>query len=144
MTFRTLREVSVTGISLIRNNQQQFEVVPTEADIVRRIYDHYNNDGWGYKKIANYLTEQGVPTPRMSEQMRKQAEGKTTKREVKAAWALVTVQGILDNDFYIGTLRQGKFTRAKINGKDVRRDEDEQIVIENIGAPQSPHSRKPE
>ena len=71
----------------IINNQQQFEIVPTEADIVRRIYDHYNNDGWGYKKIANYLTEQGVPTPRMSEQMRKQAEGKTTKREVKAAWA---------------------------------------------------------
>mgnify|MGYP000115673840 CR=1 FL=1 len=59
----------------IINNQQQFEIVPTEADIVRRIYDHYNNDGWGYKKIANYLTEQGVPTPRMSEQMRKQAEG---------------------------------------------------------------------
>lgn len=28
----------------IINNQQQFEIVPTEADIVRRIYDHYNND----------------------------------------------------------------------------------------------------
>ena len=54
----------------IINTQQQFEVVPTEADIVRRIFDLYNNDGWGYKKIANYLTEQGVPTPRMSEQMR--------------------------------------------------------------------------
>ena len=115
----------------IINNQQQFEIVPTEADIVRRIYDHYNNDGWGYKKIANYLTEQGVPTPRMSEQMRKQAEGKTTKREVKAAWALVTVQGILDNDFYIGTLRQGKYTRAKINGRDIKRNDDEHIVIEN-------------
>ena len=25
----------------IINNQQQFEIVPTEADIVRRIYDHY-------------------------------------------------------------------------------------------------------
>ena len=114
----------------IINNQQQFEIVPTEAETVRQIFHLYNDEGWGYKKIANYLTEQGVPTPRMSEQMRRQAEGKTTKREVKAAWALVTVQGILDNDFYIGTLRQGKFTRAKINGKDVRRDEDEQIVIE--------------
>ena len=40
----------------------------------------------------------------MSEQMRKQAEGKTTKREVKAAWALVTVQGILDNDFYLSLI----------------------------------------
>ena len=50
---------------------------------------------------------------------------------MKPVWAIVTVQGILDNDFYIGTLRQGKYTRRKINGKDVRRDEDEQIVIEN-------------
>ena len=43
----------------------------------------------------------------------------------------MTVQGILDNDFYIGTLRQGKYTRKKINGRDILRDEDEQIVIEN-------------
>ena len=115
----------------IVNKQKQFEMVPTEAEIVRKIFDLYNNAGWGYKKIANYLTEQGVPTPRMCEQMRKEAEGETSKRKCNPAWSIVTVQGILDNDFYIGTLRQGKFTRAKINGKDVRRDEDEQIVIEN-------------
>ena len=115
----------------IINNQQQFEIVPTEAETVRQIFHLYNNEGWGYKKIANHLTEQGIPTPRMSECMRKEAEGKQVTRKAKAAWAIVTVQGILDNDFYIGTLRQGKFTRAKINGKDVRRDEGEQIVIEN-------------
>ena len=115
----------------IINNRKEFEIVPTEAEIVRRIFDLYNNDGWGYKRIANYLTDQGVPTPRMSEQMRKEADGREYKRAVKAAWAIVTVQGILDNDFYIGTLRQGKFTRAKINGKDIRRDDGEQIVIEN-------------
>lgn len=67
----------------------------------------------------------------MSELMRKEAEGETSKRTAKAAWSIVSIQGILDNDFYIGTLRQGKYTRAKINGKDVRRDEDEHIVIEN-------------
>jgi Site-specific recombinases, DNA invertase Pin homologs len=115
----------------IINNRKEFEIVPTEAEIVRRIFDLYNNDGWGYKRIANYLTDQGVPTPRMSEQMRKEADGREYKRAVKAAWAIVTVQGILDNDFYIGTLRQGKYTRAKINGKDIRRDDGEQIVIEN-------------
>ncbi len=115
----------------ILNSRKEFEIVPTEAEIVRKIFNLYNNEGWGYKKIANYLTDEGVPTPRMSEQMRKEADGKAYKRQVKAAWAIVTVQGILDNDFYIGTLRQGKYTRAKINGKDVRRDDGEQIVIEN-------------
>ena len=115
----------------IINKRREFEIVPTEADIVRKIFDLYNNDGWGYKRIANYLTDQGVPTPRMSEQMRKEADGLEYKRQVKAAWAIVTVQGILDNDFYIGTLRQGKYTRAKINGKDIKRDDGEHIVIEN-------------
>ena len=115
----------------ILNSRREFEIVPTEAEIVRQIFDRYNNSGWGYKKIANYLTDQGIPTPRMSEHLRREAAGEETRRKNKAAWAIVTVQGILDNDFYIGTLRQGKYTRAKINGKDVRRDDGEHIVIEN-------------
>lgn len=115
----------------IINQRQEFEIVPTEADIVRTIFRLYNEEGWGYKKIANYLTDQGIPTPRMAERDRKEAAGKEYNRTVKRDWAIVTVQGILDNDFYIGTLRQGKYTRKKINGKDILRDEDEQIVIEN-------------
>ena len=115
-------------------NKQQFEVVPVEADVIRRIYRLYI-DGWGYKRIANALTDEGVPTPRMSERERKVAEGEDYRRSVKNAWSIVTVQGILDNDFYIGTLRQGKYQRAKINGRDVKRDEVEQIVIENHHQP---------
>ena len=115
----------------IINKRREFEIVSTEAEIVRRIFQLYNCDGWGYKKIANYLTDEGVPTPRMSERMRKEADGLAYNRQVKPAWAIVTVQGILDNDFYIGTLRQGKYTRARINGKDVKRDDGEHIVIEN-------------
>lgn len=118
----------------IVNKQQQFEVVPVEADVIRRIYRLYI-DGWGYKKIANTLTDEGIPTPRMAERERKIAEGEDYRRSVKSAWSIATVQGILDNDFYIGTLRQGKYTRAKINGRDILRDEVEQIVIENHHQP---------
>ena len=117
------------------NKRQQFEIVPTEAEVVRTIFRLYNEEGWGYQKIAGYLTDQGIPTPRMAERDRKEAAGEEYKRPVKSAWAIVTVQGILDNDFYIGTLRQGKYTRRKINGRDVRRDEDEQIVIEHHHQP---------
>lgn len=114
----------------IINKQQQFEICPTEADVVRMIFDLYN-DGDGYKKIANKLTGMGIPTPRMSERDRKEADGAEYKRNVRPEWSIITIQNILDNDFYIGTLRQGKYTRAKINGKDVKRDVEEQIVIEN-------------
>ena len=51
----------------IINKRKEFEIVPTEAETVRQIFKLYNCDGWGYKKIANYLTDEGVPTPRMSE-----------------------------------------------------------------------------
>ena len=116
------------------NKRQEFEIVPTEAEIVRRIFQLYI-DGWGYKKIANQLTDQGIPTPRMAERDRKEAAGEEYKRTVKPAWAIVTVQGIIDNDFYIGTLRQGKYTRKKINGKEVKRDELDHVVIEHHHQP---------
>ena len=114
----------------IVNKRQEFEIVPTEADIVREIFRLYIN-GWGYKKIANHLTDEGIPTPRMAERDRKEAAGEEYRRTVKPVWAIVTVQGILDNDFYIGTLRQGKYTRKKINGKEVKRDERDHIVMEH-------------
>ena len=114
----------------ILNKQQVFEVVPTEAEVIRTIFRLYL-DGWGYKKIANYLTDNNVPTPRMSECERRAAAGEPVRRRAKAAWAIVTVQGILDNDFYIGTLRQGKFTRVKINGTDRKLDESEHRVFEH-------------
>ena len=116
------------------NARQEFEVVPTEAEIVRKIFALYI-DGWGYKRIANYLTDERIPTPRLSERERKEAEGKEYRRVVKPEWAIVSVQGILENDFYIGTMRQSKYTRKKINGKDIKKDADEQIVIENHHQP---------
>ena len=113
----------------IINKHKDFEIVLTEAEIVRLVYQKYL-DGWGYKRIANYLTDQGVPTPRMSERDRKESAGDDYHRPLNSEWSIITIQKMLDNDFYIGTLRQRKYKREKINGKDVRRSEDEQIVIE--------------
>ena len=119
----------------IVNLRKEFELVPTEADVVRRIFRLYNEEGWGYKKIANHLTEQGIPTPRMSEKQRKDAMGQDNKIRAKAAWSIVSVQGILDNDFYIGTFRAHKYTRRKINGSDIRLDAGDNVVIENHHQP---------
>ena len=119
----------------IVNKRQEFEVVPTEADVIRKVFDLYNNAGWGYKRISNYLTAQGIPTPRMSEKQRKDQAGEENRIKAKPEWSIVSVQGILDNDFYIGTFRQRKYTRKKINGADMKLDEDEHIVIENHHQP---------
>ncbi|MEG0598339.1 MAG: recombinase family protein, partial [Oscillospiraceae bacterium] len=102
--------------------------------VVRTIFALYN-DGWGYKKIANHLTELHIPTPRTAEKQRKEDRGEENKIHAKAEWSIITVQGILENDFYIGTLRQGKYTRKKINGADMKRDECDHILFENNHEP---------
>lgn len=122
------------GYRLINTKEMVYEIDPPAAEIVREVFRLYNN-GWGYKKIANHLTESGVPTPRANEIARKEAEGKTTKLKFKNEWSIISVSSIIQNDFYIGTLRQKKYTRKGINGKDVRIDDENQIVIENAHDP---------
>lgn len=122
------------GYRLINTKEMVYEIDPPAAEIVREVFRLYNN-GWGYKKIANYLTESGIPTPRANEIARKEAEGKTTKLKFKNEWSIISVSSIIQNDFYIGTLRQKKYTRKGINGKDVRIDDKNQIVIENAHDP---------
>ena len=114
----------------IINNRKQFEIVPDEAEVVRKVFELYI-EGLGYKKIAEHLTELNIPTPRMVEKERKEAKGEICKLKAKPIWSLVTIQGILDNDFYIGTFRQRKYTRKKINGEDVELDKSEHIVFEH-------------
>lgn len=118
------------GYVITNTKTMAFEVEPAEAQVVKKVFELYIN-GWGYKKIANYLTEQNIPTPRMNERARKEAKGEECKIKAKPEWSIVTVQGMLTNDFYIGTLRQGKYTRRKINGDDIKRSVDEHIVFEN-------------
>ena len=122
------------GYRLINTKEMTYEIDPPAAEVVREIFRLYNI-GWGYKKIANHLTDQGVPTPRANEIAAKEAMGKPTKLKARNEWSIVTVQAILRNDFYIGTLRERKYTRKGINGRDVRLDESENIVIENAHEP---------
>ena len=122
------------GYVITNSKTMAFKVDEPAADIVREIFRLYN-EGYGYKKIANHLTELHIPTPRAVERARKEACGEECKLQVKAAWSIVTVSEILANDFYIGTLRQGKYKRKKINGVDVKTDEMEHVVFENNHEP---------
>lgn len=117
------------GYYFTNTKMMTFAVDPTAAEVVRTIFRLYN-EGWGYKRIANWLTERKYPTPRKTEIARIEARGEISKRKAKDAWSIATVQGILDNDFYIGTLRQGKYTRKKINGADIRKDAEDHLVFE--------------
>lgn len=122
------------GYRITNTKEMTYEIDPPAAEVVREVFRLYNL-GWGYKKIANHLTDSGVPTPRANEIAQKEAEGKATKLTARSEWSIITVQAILKNDFYIGTLRQRKYTRKGINGKDVRLGDEDNIVIENAHEP---------
>ena len=122
------------GYIMTNSKMMKFTVDESAAEIVRKVFQLYA-DGWGYKKIANYLTDNHIPTPRKAEEMRKDAEGEEHAVRSKTDWSIVTISGILTNDFYIGTLRQRKYRRKKINGGDEKLQESENIVIENNHEP---------
>lgn len=122
------------GYIMTNSKQMTFEVDEPSAKVVKMVYELYS-DGWGYKKIANHLTDLHIMTPRMAERMRKEANGEECKLKAKEQWSTITVQQMLQNDFYIGTLRQAKHRRKKINGRDWKNDESEHIVFENHHTP---------
>jgi DNA invertase Pin-like site-specific DNA recombinase len=119
------------GYVMTDSKAMTYKIEPSQATVVRKIFELYN-DGWGYKRIANYLTDNGIPTPRMDDIARIEASGRICHYKSRPDWNLVTISEILDNDFYIGTLRQRKNTRERINGDDIKNPKEEHIVFENF------------
>ncbi|MEG1190953.1 MAG: stage V sporulation T C-terminal domain-containing protein [Oscillospiraceae bacterium] len=122
------------GYLITNSKTMSFEIDDAASQVVRKIFELYNQ-GWGYQKIANHLSALHIPTPRSAEKQRKEEQGEENKIRAKPSWSIATVQGILENDFYIGTLRQGKYARRKINGADVKKESAEHIVFENHHPP---------
>ena len=122
------------GYRMTSGKNPTIEVEEECAEVVRKIFRMYS-EGNGYRKIANYLTDSNIPTPRMHEEQRRISEGEDVKTRAKSTWSIVSVSEILRNDFYIGTFRQAKYKRRKINGADFKTDESEHIVFENHHEP---------
>lgn len=104
---------------------------PEAAKVVKLIGKMYITNDWGVNKIAKELMLQEIPTPRMHEQARRIAEGLPVKRQTLAKWNGAHIAAMLDNDFYNGTYRAGKYKRDGINGADIRTDIDDHQVIPN-------------
>ena len=118
------------GYKRNEKDKSQIEIIPREAEFVKMVYDLYLK-GSGYRMIARHLTENTIPTPSMVRHERELKEGKITKRQIATVWSDSMVKDMLDNDFYIGTLRLRKRARSTVHGKDKRVPKNEQYVFEN-------------
>ncbi len=130
----TLKTKPPFGYRRSEENGELLEIVPREARCIRLIYDLYIQD-YGYRKIAAYLSMQGTPTPSMVHSQSSLKEGGSAAITAAPLWSEGMVKSILDNDFYIGTLRLRKRARSTIHGKDKRIPKDEQYIFENHHPP---------
>jgi DNA invertase Pin-like site-specific DNA recombinase len=105
------------------------------ADIVRLIFKLYM-DGYGCKRIANYLTDHHYYTPSWYQN---KLSGKTLPKNKKwtgkNVWSDRTILRILKNDAYKGTLRCGITTRSIIYHYKRYTPEEEHIIHENFYPP---------
>ncbi len=130
----TLKTQPPFGYKRNDKDKSVIEIVPKEAEFVRLVGDLYLQ-GLGYRKIAGYLTNLAAPTPSMVRRERELKEGRITHNKVVTNWSDGMVKELLDNDYYIGTLRLHKRARATIHGKDRRVPKKEQCIFENNHPP---------
>ncbi|TDA67813.1 MAG: recombinase family protein [Clostridia bacterium] len=113
------------GYSL-NSKTTRLEIVEEEANIVRMIFDLYvygmeqadgNVKDVAFRAIAGYLNRLGIPSPRNG----------------KGGWSYLTVQRVIENVAYIGTVKYR--TRKRIGNKYYPRPEEDWIVVENAHEP---------
>lgn len=115
-------------------DKYKYHVDETIAPYVKKIFDMYIN-GCGFNMIARKLTEENIPTPNMVKKMHAEKRGVPYKRKVGTEWNVRTVDRILKNEFYIGTLTAGKYKRRSINGRCILQPEENWYVFKNAHEP---------
>ncbi|MFC1875404.1 recombinase family protein [Chloroflexota bacterium] len=79
----------------------------TEADVVRRIYNHLALDGWSCVRIAKEFNELGIPTDYVYDN-REVAEKGQRKKHTQGVWRPGHIRNLVVNQIYKGILQYGK------------------------------------
>ena len=108
---------------------KQMILIDEEAAAILNLEKDLYLEGNGIRKIAEILSDRGVPTPTMLQKERFQALGLPYHREVAYMWSYGMVKDTLFNDYHNGVLRTHKRERMTINGKDKKISRDQQYVF---------------
>ena len=108
---------------------KQMVLIDEEAAAILNLEKDLYLEGNGIRKIAEILSDRGVPTPTMLQKERYEALGLPYHREVAHMWSYGMVKDTLFNDYHNGILRTHKRERMTINGKDKKISRDQQYVF---------------
>ncbi len=102
----------------------------TEADIIRRIYNHLAVDGWSCVKISREFNELGIPTDYMLDNREVEVKGQR-KKHTQGIWRPGHIRNMVVNPIYKGVHLFGRRT-AKSGGREVISAPVSSIVTEEI------------
>ena len=108
---------------------KQMVLIDEEAAAILNLEKDLYLEGNGIRKIAEILSDRGVPTPTMLQKERFQALGLPYHRKVAHMWSYGMVKDTLFNDYHNGVLRTHKRERMTINGKDKKISRNQQYVF---------------
>lgn len=89
-------QASLPALGYKRNSDGKLEIDEEHAETVRKIFHWYLHEGWGWYKISNHLSDNGVPTPRSV----------SGASNAGTRWQQSSVKTILSNIIYTGTIAQ--------------------------------------
>jgi len=97
------------GYAIDLDNKNRLIIDEYAAEVVRDIFGWYLQ-GWGYRKIVQWLNQLGIPSPTVYKQRQnsKYVNVNADKSVSKGLWTDSTVYRIIRNENYTGTLVQGK------------------------------------
>lgn len=117
-----------------QKDKSKILIVPEEAEFIKKIFTYYIQ-GYGYRRTANILNENGVETPSGQRRKRELRNGIYSKKRVASKWTDSMVHDILKNDIYMGNFRLHKKARHTIHGKDIKVPKEEQYLFESNHEP---------
>lgn len=112
------------------NNKSVLHIDKNLKPVIELIFKLYLK-GFGYKRICDVLNEKGLPTPSENIKSRHMESGRVFKNAVNSRWQTHSIQRIISNDLYIGTLRTHKKQNRRVKGKQEKVPDDEQYVFLN-------------
>ena len=96
-----------------RPKHQEIQTInPKEAEVVKRIFKLYVNDGKTFTEICNILNSEKIPTKNKGKIMKKR--NSREKYLINCVWQPKTIRNMLSNVNYIGKVRYG-VNREKIS-----------------------------
>lgn len=112
------------------NDKHKLMIDEDAAQVVRRIFSLYNQ-GYGKISIAHILNEENIPCPSEYKRINGFRYINSNKLNQTKYWTFSTIQRILTNEMYIGTMVQNKSERRTVRGKATIMDSKNWIRVDN-------------